>query len=105
MHNLDRTLFETTDGEDAGRGAVRDSHAELYDNETGLDEVEELELASEALGLQDEAELEYFIGRLVSNVARKAGRALGSPVGRSLVGILKNAAKKALPLAAGGLGT
>lgn len=106
MHNLDRTLFETTDSEDAGWAEVGDSYAEIYDtNETGLDEVEEMELASEALGLQDEAELEYFLGRLVSSVAKKAGRVLGSPLGRSLVGILKNAAKKALPFATGAIGT
>jgi|LNFM01.2.fsa_nt_gb hypothetical protein len=105
MHNLDRTLFETTDGEDAGWAEVGDSYAEIYDSETGLDEGEEMELASEALGLQDEAELEYFLGRLVSRVAKKAGRALGSPIGRSLVGILKNAARKTLPLATGALGT
>jgi len=61
-------------------------------------EIEEMELAAELLGVSSEEELDQFLGKLI----RKAGKAVGkfakSPLGGKLLGILKGAAKTALPL-------
>src|SRR5689334_4320440 len=73
--------------------------------ETGLDESEEMALASEVLGINDDREMEYFLGGLLKKLASKAGQALHSTTGQALVGLLKNAAKKALPKVGGALGT
>jgi len=107
MHDLDRTLLELPDPalSEAEEFNPEASFEAGFAAEAGLDEAEELELASEMLGLNEEAELEYFLGKLISKVARKAGRALKSPVGNALVGILKNAARRTLPMAGAALGT
>lgn len=65
-----------------------------------FNEVEEMELAAELLEVTDEAELDQFLGKLL----KKAGRALKSPLGRTLGGFLKGAIKKALPIAGGAVG-
>lgn len=105
MHDLDRTLLELPESH-LEEAPPFDPELELeLESETGLDEAEEMELASEALGLQDDTEMEYFLGKLISSVTRKAGRALRSPVGGALVGILKNAARKALPMAGTAVGS
>ncbi len=107
MHDLDRTLLELPDPalSEAEEFNPEAAYEADFTGEVGLDESEELELASEVLGISEEAELEYFLGKLVSRVARKAGRALKSPVGNALVGILKNAARRTLPMAGAALGT
>ncbi len=104
MHDLDRTLLEVADTENEEPGGLA---MELDGDaaETGLDEAEEMALASEVLELNDDTEMEYFLGKLFSKVAKKVGGTLRSPLGQSLVGILKNAAKKALPMAGSALGT
>ena len=131
MHDLDHTLLESEEPEfedpaaaelepedaayageyeGADEGEYQDREEAQFEepftgeSETGLSEEEEMALASEVLGVQDEAELEYFLGKLLGKVARGAGQAMRSSVGRSLVGILKNAAKKALPIAGTALG-
>ena len=47
----------------------------------------------------DEQELDQFLGKLISKVSRTAGSIIRSPAGKALCGILKGAAKKALPIA------
>jgi uncharacterized protein (DUF697 family) len=106
MHDIDRTLmeynpeaesfeeeqFEFTEGEQPGDAGEVFGEAEL------------MELATEMLEVTNEEELNYFLGNLI----RKAGSALkkvvSSPVGRALGGILKGAARKALPVVGGALG-
>jgi uncharacterized protein (DUF697 family) len=73
--------------------------------ESPLDEVEEMELATRLLEIQDEEELEQFLGKLISSVARGAGGFLKSKAGKALGGILKNVAKTALPVVGGALGS
>lgn len=68
-------------------------------------ESEEMELAAELLEVSNEQELEQFLGDFI----KKAGRAIGGfvkgPVGQAIGGVLKSAAKVALPIAGGALGT
>ena len=70
-----------------------------------LSEAEEIGLASELLEIDNEAELEQFLGGLISKIGRAAGGLIKSPVGQALGGILRGIAKKALPMAGGALGS
>lgn len=70
-----------------------------------LNEAQEIELASELLGVTNEQELEQFLGGLFNKVAKGVGSFIKSPVGRALGGILKGVAKKALPVVGGALGS
>jgi hypothetical protein len=74
------------------------------DGEAVFDEVEEMELAAELLGIQSEEELEEFLGKLI----KKAGGAIksfaNSSAGKALGGVLKTVASKALPIAGAALG-
>ena len=78
-----------------------------WGGETGavLNEADEMELASQLMEVNDEQELDQFLGALI----RRAGRALGglvrSPQGQAIGGILKGAVRQIMPHAATGLGT
>jgi uncharacterized protein (DUF697 family) len=52
-----------------------------------------------------EMELEEFLGDIVKSVAKAAGGFIRSPVGQALTGVLKTAAKRALPLVGGAVGS
>ena len=69
--------------------------------ETPLSEAQESELAAELLEITSEQELEQFLG----NIFKSVGGFIRSPVGRALGGVLKNVAKKALPVVGGALGS
>ena len=73
--------------------------------ESPFDEEEEVQLATELLGVTSEEELEEFLGKWLRAAARKAGSFLGSATGKAVGGILKNVAKQALPAIGGALGT
>ncbi|WP_406455515.1 hypothetical protein OH768_20110 [Streptomyces sp. NBC_01622] len=73
--------------------------------ESPFDEEEEVQLATELLGVTSEEELEEFLGKWLRAAARKAGGFLGSATGKAVGGILKNVAKQALPAIGGALGT
>lgn len=62
------------------------------------------ELALELLQVQDEDELEEFLGSLIKSAARAGGRFLRSGVGQKLVGAAKNLAKQHLPSVAANIG-
>jgi hypothetical protein len=69
-------------------------------------EEEEMALAAELLEVQDEAQLEEFLGKLVRRAVRTVRNFAATPVGKRLVGVLRGAAKRALPIlgtAAGGM--
>src|SRR5262249_27179855 len=80
-------------------------YGEVY-GETGFEgpfsEAEEMQLASELLEIGSEAELEQFLGKLISGVGRVFKR---SPIGRALGGALKSVARGALPAAGAALGS
>lgn len=63
------------------------------------------EMALELMGVANEEELNYFLGKLISKAAKGISNFAKSPVGKALGGVLKTAAKSALPIlgtAAGG---
>lgn len=62
-----------------------------------LDEAEEMELASELLEVSDEDELEQFIGNFVKGFVHP-------PAAKALRGLLKKAARRALPIVGMALG-
>ena len=129
MHDIDRTQMEYSpelsgygartenlkfneqewsgEGEGEGEGEFEYEGAgeswETY-GETVLNEAEETELAAELLEVTNEAELDQFLGKLLSRAARAVGSVVRSPLGRAVGGVLKGVAKKALPLAGGALG-
>jgi len=72
-----------------------------FEGEMPLSEAQEMELAAELLSVTNEAELEQFLGGLISG----AKKLFKSPVGRALGGVLKGVAKKALPMVGGALGS
>jgi hypothetical protein len=74
-------------------------------SESPLNEMTEMELASELLEITNEEELEEVLGKLVRGVAKGVGGFIKSPAGKALGGILKNVAKKALPVVGGALGS
>jgi len=78
---------------------------EIGHNEGTFNEVTEMELASELLSVQSEAELDQFLGKLFKKAAGAVGKFAKSGLGKSLGGMLKGIAKKALPIAGGALGT
>ena len=101
MHNIDRTNLESNYGEFNGEfegqyagefGQETETYGE-YNQEGPFSEAEEMELAAELLTVQNEDELEQFLGKLV----KKAGGFLKSGIGRQITGALKNVAKSALP--------
>ena len=80
---------------------------EAYETEWGgevFSEAETMELAGELLEVTNEAELDRFLGDLISKAGKAVGGFIRSPIGKAVGGWLKGAAKQALPLAGGALG-
>jgi hypothetical protein len=110
---------ETYDGEmelDQYEGEYEGEYDPEYDGEMeqegGYDEseaafsaAEEMELAAELLTVSDEAELEQFLGKLIKKAWSGVKKFAGSPTGRALGGLLKGAAKKALPVVGRAVGS
>jgi hypothetical protein len=71
---------------------------------TGLSEADEMELSADLLEVSSEEELEQFLGSLIRRAGPAVGRFVSSPTGRALGGILKGAARQALPIIGRGLG-
>jgi hypothetical protein len=111
MHDIDRTQpllrqaetyelsFESEEAEAEGTGT------------SPISEAEAMELTSELLEIQSEQDLEYFLGDIVNKIggavrgaARAAGDFAATPVGQQVVGMLKQAAKAALPTLGGAVG-
>lgn len=78
--------------------AEQGEYGELSEYEGPLTEAQEVELASELLEISSEEELEQFLGGLIGTVGRAVGRFASSDTGRALGGILKSAARQALPV-------
>ncbi len=111
MHDIDRTTFETGYGEyesdEFGYEYEEEGEGEFYNEMYGgspFSEAEEMELAAELLNVSNEQELDQFIGKLFKRAGRALGKVVRSPIGRHLGGIIKGAAKKALPMLGGALG-
>ena len=108
MHDLDRTQAEMEAAEPETDIFELEFEGEAGGAESSLrgvfDEVEEMELASQLLEIQDEYEMEEFLGKLIKKAAGAVGKFMSSPTGKALGGILKGAAKKLLPVAGTALG-
>ena len=94
MHNLDRT--QVGFGQELGE-------FECSSGET-LGENELQELAAELMEVSDEAELDNFLGDLISKAGSAVGKFVSSPTGQALTGALKSAAKQLLPMAGKAVG-
>jgi hypothetical protein len=70
-----------------------------------LNEDEVLELTSDLLEVQNEDDMEQFLGKLFRRVRRVAGGIMRSPIGQLAGDALRKAARAALPLAGRALGT
>lgn len=103
MHDIDRTQLEwEQSGYETGEYEV--SQAEGEYGEVPLHETHELELATELLEVTNEAELEEFLGNVFKAVGSTLGRFARSDTGRALTGIVRNAARDALPTVGGAVG-
>ncbi|SAL32740.1 hypothetical protein AWB73_02944 [Caballeronia turbans] len=67
-------------------------------------EMQEMELAAELLAVSNEQEMEQFLGGLIKSVGRAATNFAKSSAGKALGGILRSAAKSALPIVGSALG-
>ena len=110
MHDLDRTQLEASDGSEFeyGNGEFELEGGSSYEGGSGvegyLDETDEMELAAQFLEIQDEAELDQFIGSLIDRIGKSAKKFVRSPLGQQLGKLLKGAAKKILPVAGAAVG-
>jgi hypothetical protein len=89
MHDIDRALFEA---EAEYEGAAE---AELFERESGVER--ELALTNELLEVTGEQELDRFLGDLIRSAASATRDFVSSDAGRAVGGVLKAAARKALP--------
>ena len=78
---------------------------ESYESSGEMHESLELELAQELLEVSSEEELEEFLGKLVSRVAKGARSFMTSGLGKAVGGVLRNVAKTALPMVGSALGS
>ncbi len=128
MHDIDRTQMEFS-GEtgsemgyemfpELGQGEFGEYEGEYglgeYEGEYGYGEIgqegpfseqEEMELAAELLSVNNEQELEQFLGSLIKKVGGAVSSFANSAAGKALGGILKSVAKKALPMVGGAIGS
>lgn len=91
-------------GETYGESAY-EMEGEITSNEGTFNEVTEMELASELLSVQSEAEMDQFLGKLFRRAVGAVKNFAKSGAGKALGGMLKGLAKKALPVLGGALGS
>lgn len=96
MHDLDQTV-------QAGFGNMEAFEYPGAGEVFSEDEVQEL--AGQAMEITNEAEMEQFLGDLISKAGHAIGKFMKSPVGQALGGVLKTAAKQLLPMAGQALGS
>lgn len=90
-HNIDRALFEAEDEDEYG------GSGEYELMEQTSESSQERELANQLLEVASEEELDQFIGDLIVKATSAARNFASSDAGRAVGGVLKSAAKKALP--------
>ena len=109
MHDIDSTQGES---DQSGLEALEPESFEFnferngaFETGSPFSEHEENELAEELLSVQNEYELDQFLGKLVSKAWGGVKKFAKSSAGRALGGVLKGIAKKALPVVGGALGS
>ncbi len=108
MHDLDRKdLVLETDDFDLGSAEFEDDEFGPDHSEGVFDDEEQSELAADLLGVGDDQELDHFLSGLIRR-ARSKLRPFSKVLSNQVGGLLKGAAKRALPslaqLAGGALG-
>jgi hypothetical protein len=98
MHDIDRTQLEFQPYPPAAPAFRETMSEEVGMLESPLTEAQEIELASEFLEISTEQELDQFLGNVMKSVGGAVGRFASSDTGRALGGILKGAARQALPV-------
>jgi uncharacterized protein (DUF697 family) len=101
MHDIDRTQLDFH--QPAGPFQSRGLGAHHFGGGP-LSEQEEIELAHELLAVNNEQELEQFLGDFLSKAVSTVGNIVRSPIGQAVGGVLKGVAQKALPMAGSALG-
>jgi hypothetical protein len=103
---MNRTLIDyTPETETFEAEAFRDDGSmESAAGGSVFSEAEEMELTAELLDAQSEQELDRFLGNLITRAGRAVGSFVRSPTGQALGGILRSAAKQALPIAGRAIG-
>jgi hypothetical protein len=104
MHDIDRTTMEYGQEMSSFEGEQFEFGQGEWGGEMGMNEQQEAEFANELLNVTNEGELDRFLGDFIRKVGSVAGKAIRSPIGQAVGGVLKGVAKKALPLAGGALG-
>ena len=113
MHDIDRVRLEThAENEMFASGPFEAESFQFGEAEASwqgqsegvFSETEEMELASEMLGITSEAELDRFLGGLIKRAGQAVGSFVRSPTGQALGGILKGAARQALPTIGSAIG-
>ena len=105
MHDIDRTQLEAQELESGMQEHSEEVAGEgIGMGEGPLAEAHEIELASELLSVSNEQELEQFLGNLMSTMGGAVGRFARSDTGQALGGVLKDAARQALPIVGGAVG-
>jgi hypothetical protein len=94
MHNLDRTQV----------GFGQEMVGNGFSSGVTLNENEQVELAAELLEVSNDAELDQFLGDLISKAGSAIGSFVRSDTGQALTGALKSAAKQLLPVAGQAVG-
>ncbi len=106
MNGLNEEIFESDYESFEGEGEYEEREAGSYETETEWEaeggspfsQEQEMALAAELLSVSSEQELEQFLGDLISKVGKAAGKVMSSPTGKALGGLLRKAAKTALPV-------
>lgn len=105
MHDIDRTQLESQGFGFLPEGPGQEmASEEVAGLESPLNESQEIELASQFLEITNEQELEQFLGNVLRTVGSTVGRFVRSDTGQALGGILKDAARQALPIVGGAIG-
>jgi hypothetical protein len=92
MHDIGRTQLESSNEYGEFQSEQFEFPGEVQEV---FNEGEQMELAAELLEVRDEQELNQFLGNLIRKASGLLGKAVNSPLGQSLGGILKSSAKNA----------
>jgi hypothetical protein len=103
MHDIDRVRLELPSSAPSLEAPALEAEQFEFEGSGAaasgevFNETENMELASGMLEVSNEADLEYFIGDLISKAGHAVGGFIRSPEGAALAGVLKGAAKHVLP--------
>ncbi len=67
------------------------------ESDSPFNEIEEMELAAELVGVTEEEELDQFIGSLLKRAARSVGKVLKTPIGQQVGGLIKARSRRRCP--------